>query len=378
MNKPIKLCIPNYFDEETFEGNRLVLTKTKSLLKEDTNNAKYIASIEKVENYQCSIPEIGEDYQKIATNCFHRDREKEWALPITVSNCKVYEYGWDDQNYHFKIYWIVITDKFMLQLFGFFEPQYSVFYKRHFMTYFQNTEIDTAFDFSQTKAPKELFSFIPVNIPVEELQQRIDDEKQKEEKTKYLEEYLKVSHPNFYAVLEAELKEKEEVNIENFICTDWNMYYDLYHPENFSDPDSTIEWEDNSDVFEYYEKPYTDNSKVTIVCNENDFDFVILKNLIANVKTVEQKLLSFFEQYTFGNSGAYADSIHYQWAKTEIERFHKTTYTNQEFLKQNLCLQDIIITDKRNELKFYFKCSWDTEHGIDIIVDENFKCRIEG
>lgn len=377
MKKPITLYTPNYFDKQIFEGNRLILTKTKSLLKEDSNNAKFIASIEKVENYHCSIPEIGEDYQKIAANCFHRDREKEWELPIAVSNCKVYEYGWDDQNYHFKIYWIVIADKFMLQLFGFFEPQYSAFYKRNFMTYFQNTEIDTAFDFSQTKAPKELFSFIPVNIPVEELQQRIDDEKQKEDKTRYLEENLKVSHPNFYAVLEAELKEKEEANIESFICTDWNMYYDLYNPENFSDPDSTIEWEDNSDVYEYYEKPYTDNLKVTIVCNENDFDFVILKNLIANVKTVEQRLLSFFEQYTFGNGGAYADSIHYQWAKTEIERLHKTTYTNQEFLKQNLCLQDIIITDTRNELKLYFKCSWDTEHGIDIIVDENFKCRIE-
>lgn len=377
MKKPIKFYIPDYYNSQVVDKNRLILTKTKSLLKEDTNNAKYIASIEKVENYQCSISEIGEEYQKIATNCFHRDREREWGLPIMVSNCKVYEYGWDDQFFNFKIYWIVISEKFMLQIVGFFEPQYSVFYKRHFMTYFQNTEIDATFDFSQTNVPKELFSYRYINIAVEELQEIIDSEKQKADKERFLEENLKVSNTDFYTVLKSELKEKEEATIENFICTDWNMYYDLYNPENFSDPESTIEWEDNSDVYEYYEKPYTDNSKVTIVCNENEFDFLTLKNLIANVKTVEQKLLNFFEQYTFGNGGAYAGAIHYQWAKIEIERLHNTTYTNQEFLKRNLCLQDIIFTDTRDELKLYFKCSWDTEHGIDIIVDKNFECRIE-
>lgn len=377
MKKPIKLYIPEYYSNLIVDGNRLILAKTKSLLKEDSNKAKFIASIEKVENYQCAIPEIEEKYQKIATNCFHRDREKEWELPITVSNCKVYEYGWIDQNYHFKIYWIVITNKFMLQLFGFFEPQYSAFYKRHFMSYFQNTEIDTTFNFAQTNCLKEIFSYKYVNIAVEELQEIIDSEKQKAAKKQYLEENLKVSNPNFYTVLEPELKEKEEATIENFICTDWNMYYDLYNPENFSNPDSTNEWEDNSDVYKYYKKPYTDNSKVTIVCNESEFDFVALKNLIANHKTVEQKLLDFFEHYTFGNGGAYADAIHYQWAKTEIERLHTTTYTNQEFLKRNLCLQDIIITNTRNELKLYFECSWDTEHGIDIIVNEKFECRTE-
>lgn len=377
MKKPITLYTPSYFNEGVVEENRLFFTKTKPLLKEDNNNAKYSASIEKIEGYKCAIPEIGEEYQTIATKCFLRDREKERELPIKVSNCKVYTYNWDDQNYHFRIYWIVISEKFMLQLLGFFEPQYSTFYKRHFMACFQRVEIDTMFDFSITDDPKELFSYKFINIAVEELQQLIDSEKQKEEKEKFLEEHLKVYHPNFYTVLETELKEKQEANIENFICEDWNMYYDLHNPENFSDPDSNIEWEDNSGVYEYYKNPPTDNTKVTIVCYGNECNLIALKNLIANVKKVEEKLLSFFEHYTFGNGGAYADAIHYQWAKKEIEGLHETTYTNREFLKRNLCIQDITITDIKDELELHFSCSWDTEHGIGIIVNKKFECRTE-
>lgn len=92
-----------------------------------------IASIEKVENYQCTIPEIEEEYRAIATYIFQRDREKEWELPFKISDCKVYDYNWDDQQYHFRILWIIISEKFMLQLFGLFEPQYTTFYKKHFM-----------------------------------------------------------------------------------------------------------------------------------------------------------------------------------------------------------------------------------------------------
>ncbi len=376
MKKPITLYIPSYYDKQTVNGNRLVLSKTKPLLEEDNNKAQLMASIEQVENYQCTIPEIEEEYRAIATNCFHRDREKEWALSFKISNCKVYDYNWDDQHYHFKILWIVISEKFMLQLFGLFEPQYAAFYKRHFMIYSQDTAIDTTFNFSKTQDPKELFSYKSVAVGIEELQELIDGEKQEEAHAQYLEENLKTSNPDFYTVLERELKEKEEVSIENFICTNWNMYYDLYNPENFSDPDSTLEWEDNADVYEYYESPFTDKSKVNVVCNELAFDLSTLKNLIKNKEMVEEKLLSFFEHYTFGNGGAYADAIHYKYARIEIERLHNTTYTNQEFLKRNLCLQDIIFTENTNELKLYFHCSWDTEHGMDVIVDENFDCKI--
>ena len=73
-----------------------------------------------------------------------------------------------------------------------------------------------------------------------------------------------MSNPNFYIVLETELKEKNEVLIDAFMCRDWKLYYNLFNPENFSDPDSAIEWEDNSDVFEYYEKPFTNDEKITI------------------------------------------------------------------------------------------------------------------
>ena len=377
MKQPIKLYIPHYYDVQKTEGHRLLLSKTKPLLKEDANTARYIASIERVENYQCNITEIGEEYQKIATNCFHRDREKNWELQTKVSGCKVYTYNWDANDFHFRIYWIMISEKQMLQLVGICEPKHSGFYKKHFMLKGLDTEIYTAFDFLSENNPSQLFECIPVEIDIEELQEQIDTERQKENKAKFLEENLTLENPNFYSILEAELKEKEEASIDSFMCTDWNMYYDLFNPENFSDPDSTIEWEDNADVFEYYEQPYTDNTKVTIVDNDCYYNEQLLKNLVNNTKIAEQNLLSFFEYYTFGNGGAYADAQHYKWAKIEIERLHNTTYTNQEFLKRNLCLQDIIFTKNPEELKLYFKCSWDTEHGIDVIINEKMACKIE-
>lgn len=376
MKKVITLYLPNYFDKQTVDGSRLVCTKTKPLLKGDFNDAKFVASIEKVENFQCAIPEIGEEYQQIATKCFHRDRANKWELPQKVSNCKVYTYNWDDESYHFRIYWIVITEKFMLQVVGFFKPTYSSFYKRHFITHLQNIEIDRTFDFSKTYNPKEIFACKPVNIAVEELQELINVENEKQSKTRYLEENLKTSCPNFYDVLIGELEENEEVSVEKFIFTDWIMYYDLHNVENFSDPDSTVEWEDNSDIYEYYEKPNTDTSKLNIVCEESFCDLNALKNLIKNKDKVEEKVLSFFEDYTFGNGGAYADAIHYQWVKIEIERFHNTTYTNQEFLKRNICLEEIILRENTDDIKLNFICSWDTEHGAEVILDKKLNCRI--
>lgn len=245
------------------------------------------------------------------------------------------------------------------------------------MTYFQTTKIKNNFDFSNETNPNNIFNIVKVSIDPDDLKEQIEEQKQKEEKTLFLEKNLKILSPNFYTVLESELKEKEEAIIDNFICIDWNMYYDLYNPENFSDPDSTIEWEDNSDVFVYHEKPYTDNSKVTITCYEDEFDISSLKNLIKNKEKIESNLLSFFERYTFGNGGAYADAIHYKYAKIEIERLHNTNYTNQEFLKRNLCLTVIESIKSTNELKLRFHCSWDTEHGIDIILNDKYECKTE-
>lgn len=185
-----------------------------------------------------------------------------------------------------------------------------------------------------------------------------------------------MSNPNFYIDLKNELQENEEVEIANVICKDWNVYYNLYNPENFSDPDSTVEWENNSNVYDYYENPLTDNTKVIVVCEEDPVHLDAFKNLVAHVKKAEEQLLAFFEKYTFGG-GAYADGIHYKWAKTEIERLHSTTYTNQEFLKRNLCLEEIIITNVLDELLLHFHCSWDEEHGIDIVINQKLECRVE-
>lgn len=376
MLAPIKLYIPDYYNEKTINNNRLVFKKTKPLLSEDSNAAQFLISIENTKNYKCNIPEIGE-YQSRATKSFHNEREEDWDLPITVSNCKVYTYSGNDKQFYFRIYWIVISEDFMLQLVGIFEPEYLQFYKIHFIRYFQSCEIDTDFDFSAENNPENLYNCVPVVISTDELQEQIDAAKTKENKAKFLAENLKVTNSDFYDILAAELKKTEEAIVENFMCTDWNMYYDLYNPENFSDPDSTVEWDDNSDVYEYYENPYTNNLKVRIECTNEICSLEALKNIVNNVAKVEQKLLDFFENYTFGNGGAYADAQHYKWAKIEIERLHKTTYTNQEFLKRNLCLEDIIISENDDEIKLYFNCSWDTEHGIDVIVDKNFDCKTD-
>jgi len=377
MIKPIKLYIPDYYDTFSIEDDRVLMRKAKSLLNEDNNASKFIASLESPENYLCHIPEIGEKYSKIATNCFHRDRKENWELPMQVSDCKVYTYNWDDEDFHFRIYWIIISEEYMLQLVGIFEPKYSAFYKKHFTNCLHSTEINTHFNYAENFEIEELFDVKKVEVSLQELQDLIDFEKQKKEKQQFSEENLKVSNPNFYIVLETELKEKNEVLIDAFMCRDWKLYYNLFNPENFSDPDSTIEWEDNSDVFEYYEKPFTNDEKVTILSENKEFNATALKHLISNKDIAEQKLLTFFEQYTFGNGGAYADAIHYQYAKIEIERLHGTTFSNQEFLKRNLCLTDIIITENPNELKLHFKCSWDYEHGIEIILDENLECKAE-
>ena len=151
MQKPITLYVPEYYDEKTITENRLILNKTKSLLAEDKNKSQFIASIEKTKDYKCTIPEISDEYRIIATKLFHKDREKNWELPTKVNDCKVYTYNWDDKDYHFRIYWIVISEDYLVQLFGLFEPIYSEFYKQHFMLKALDTEIDINFDFSSEK-----------------------------------------------------------------------------------------------------------------------------------------------------------------------------------------------------------------------------------
>jgi len=351
MKKPIKLYIPDFYGEQLVIENGILLTKTKSLSKESFTDAKYFISIEQTENYKCNLPNISDREREVITNNF-----KSSKLSLKIANCDTYALNW----HNFIVRWIAISEKYVLQLMVLTKPQYLAFHTSQFSRGFYETEVDKDYDYSEVLEIDKVFAI----------------EFLKEAQTQN-ENILNLADSLFSLKLKKELEEKEDVQIESFICKDWNMYYDLHNPENLSDPDSSEEWEDNSKDFDYYEKPLTDNLKVTIVCSENTSDFVALKSLIANYKKVEQKLLQFFEHYTFGNGGAYAGAIHYQWAKTEIERLHGTIFTNQEFLKKNLCLQDIIITDVKDELKLYFKCSWDTEHGIDVIVDKNFECRLE-
>jgi len=372
MKKPITLYIPEYYKEQILDEHSLKLSKTKSLVKKEHNKAFFLASIEPLENYQCSIQEIPSTYLQIASNCLQRDMEENWALHDKINDCKVYTYNWDDKICHFRIYWIILSKKYLLQLTGIFQPQYSGFYKSHFMRYALATQIDTSFDFSKEQHPNTIFNPIKVSVDINDLKERIvHQEKQKKEKL-FLEENLKISNPNFYKLLGLELKKKEVVILNNFMCIDWNVYYNLYNPENFSNPDSTIEWEDNSDLFEYYKTPFTDNSKISIISNRVTTVIGVLKKLVENRKTVEQNLLSFFENYTFGGKGAYAAAIHYKYAKIELERLHKTKYTNKAFLKRNLCLLEIELLEKSTELKLHFACSWDMEHGINLILNGNF------
>lgn len=375
--KPIQLEIPKYYDQQITEDNRLKFVKTKALLPEDNNHAQWIASIENTQNYQCNIPEIGEKYNERATRFFHRDREKGWELSFEYAGCKVYTYNWDDEAYSFQIYWFVISEEIMLQLVGICQPKYNNFYKRNFMINALDTQIDKHFDYSRNTNPEDIFQINSVAVPLDELKEIITAQRQQKEKARYLEENLKISNPNFYSVLKKELEENEIATIEAFMCRDWNMYYDLYNPENFSNPDSTIEWESNDDVFEYYENPPTDNTKTDVFCSNENCNLDMFRFAVAHHQHIEQKLLDFLEHYTFGNGGAYAAAIHFEYAKIEIERLHNTKYTNQEFLKRNVCLSTITIVPEPLEIGFQFHCSWDTEHGIDIIVNKDFECRTE-
>lgn len=377
MQKPISLYIPEYFDKVDFGKKQMVAKKTKKIIPKDSNNSTFYASIEQIENYQCSLIEIGQRYCEIATRCFHRDREEGWEMSVKVDNCKVYHYNWDDEAFHFKIYWFVISEKYMLQLCCIFEPKNASFYKWNAIQNFQQTKIDTSFDYSQEHKTAHLFSIEKTVYIKEELQELMDAQQQKEDKEKYLTEHLKLSNPKFYKILLQELQDKEEATIESFMCKDWNMYYNLYNPENFSNPDSTIEWEENSDCFEYYEKPFTKPEKTDISCSSGKAIIAPIQQLVEKKKTLEKNLLTFFENYTFKNLGAYADGIHYKWAKIEIERLHNCTYTNQEFLKRNLCLERIELTAEKHNITLHFNCSWDTEHGIDILVKNGTKCSIE-
>lgn len=192
-----------------------------------------------------------------------------------------------------------------------------------------------------------------------------------------MHEILNVKLPNFFLLLEEKLLQKEEISIENFICKDWTVHYNLYNPENFEDPENPPKWYNVSEVYDYYEKPYTDPTRLLLYTNTKSIDYSILKDLVKNAAQWEQKMLHFLVNYTFGNKGAYAEGQYYDYAKKTIANRHQTNYTNETFLKHNLCLDSIELMEEKEGLILHFDCSWDEEHGLDILLRDGEVLKIE-
>lgn len=181
--------------------------------------------------------------------------------------------------------------------------------------------------------------------------------------------YLDSHHPDFFTLLEQALKEYEEVEVSSFICKDWTVHYNLYNPENFEDPDNPPEWYAVEDVYDYYEKPYTNPNKSLMFWEGKIIDLSAFKNLVKQAKPIEQEILDRLVDYTFGNAGAYAAGVHYDYAKKTIEQRHQKAYTKASFLKHNLCLDTIQLMEEESILSLHFDCSWDEEHGLDIKLE---------
>ncbi|MBQ4912837.1 hypothetical protein J8L85_00210 [Maribacter sp. MMG018] len=168
-----------------------------------------------------------------------------------------------------------------------------------------------------------------------------------------------------------------DIQVDNFICKDWNVYYNLYNPENFEDPENSPEWYDVSEVYEYYETPFSTSDKISFYSSKRVDDFQTIKELIEKSAEIEKKLLTAIVNYTFGNGGAYASAKHYEYAKRTMEILHKTEFSNEEFIKKNLCIDTISFGDKNDELELLFNCSWNEEHGLKINLKNNEIMSIE-
>ncbi|UZR98095.1 DUF6985 domain-containing protein [Chondrinema litorale] len=183
---------------------------------------------------------------------------------------------------------------------------------------------------------------------------------------------MKITDPDFFDTLKESLPKKNQVEIDNFMCKDWNVYYELYNPENFEDPlNPPGAWYDPNSNYEYYEKPFRGTEHITIYTDEEKVSLTALQKLIKNSDSIEQEILSTLVNYTFGNGGAYAEGKHYAYAKKTIELFHNTTFTDEEFIKRNLRIDTIVIPAEKDEVHIDFRCGWDGEHGIIVKIKNN-------
>ena len=184
---------------------------------------------------------------------------------------------------------------------------------------------------------------------------------------------LNISDPQFFSTIKTLFNQdsREEIRVDNFICKDWNVFYDLGNPENFEDPEAAPEWYDSSDVYEYYKSPFCNSSSIHFYSADKISDIGALEDLIEKKESYESKLLDFFVHYTFGAGGAYAAKEHFEYARKTIELLHDTKVTEKEFIKQNVCLDTVIICNSPDKIKLHFHCGWDSEHGVvvELIAD---------
>ena len=167
-----------------------------------------------------------------------------------------------------------------------------------------------------------------------------------------------------------------DLEIENFICKDWRMYYNLFNPENFENPENPPAWYDASSVYTFDENPAS-SENIEIFSYEKIQNFQSLVTLIENAEVVENRLLSAIVHHTFGNGGAYAEAKFYQYAKRTIELLHHVDFTKEEFIKRNLRLRTIEFGSEEFELILHFNCSWKAEHGLIIYLVNNEIVSIE-
>ena len=173
--------------------------------------------------------------------------------------------------------------------------------------------------------------------------------------------------------LEEQSKSLGEINFEadNFICRDWNVYYNLHNPENFEDPEDSPEWYVASEVYKYYETPLKTTDKLNFYSSEKVENFKSITDLINKWADIEKMLLDAIVHYTFGNGGAYASAKYYVYAKKTMEILHETKFSNEEFIKRNLRIKTIEFGEEDDEIALIFDCSWDEEHGLIIRLKNN-------
>ena len=200
-------------------------------------------------------------------------------------------------------------------------------------------------------------------------------------KTIILKNSVLVMSNDFKKIIE-QVKESNSVQgiellgMDNFMCKDWSLYYNLYNPENFEDPDDPNDWYDAEDIYEYYEIPFTSGKEIDIFSEDLIENLDVFEEFLKNSEIFENKILTAFVDYTFNNGGAYAAGKFYNYAKKTMEKLHQVKMTNEEFMKRNLCINSITLKNS-NEIEIDFHCSWDMEHGVTVKITDNKSIKIE-